>query len=159
MINIFNYLGETKLTNIISGHHSSEALSVEEFEKINGALPLNYDDIKHNILVIKINQLYRRDITGDELYDAVRGGWRADKKKAQSVDYVFGVYNSLIVAVYKPTQWYKYKEAPEKRPRPDAELTSKIEDRIFFVDDNFKNGISPDENQNFYLHKSISNFN
>ena len=57
LINIYNYFSNTKLTNIVSGHHSSEALSVDEFEKINGAIPLQENDIKHKILVIKINQL------------------------------------------------------------------------------------------------------
>lgn len=157
LINVFNFLNKTKLTNIVAGHHSSEALSVEEFERINGALPLEKNDIKHEILVIKINKLYHRDISADELYDSVRGVWRASKKNAQSVEYVFGVYNSLIVAVYKPTQWYTCKEAPEKRPRQDEILTPRTENRIFFVDDNFKNRISLDENQKFYLNKSISN--
>ena len=50
---------------------------------------------------------------------------------ARSVDYVFGVYNSLIVAVYKPTKWYKCEDALEKRPRPNAILTEKIKNRIF----------------------------
>lgn len=157
LINIFKYLEEDKLTNIVAGHHSSEVLSVEEFERINGALPLKKEDIKHKILVIKINKLYRRDMPTDEIYDAVRGLWRANKEKAQSVDYVFGVYNSLIVAVYKPTKWYRCKEAPKKRPRQDEKMTPRIENRIFFVDDNFKNGMSLDENQKFYLNKSISN--
>ena len=57
LINIYNYFSNTKLTNIVSGHHSSEALSVDEFEKINGAIPLQENEIKHKILVIKINQL------------------------------------------------------------------------------------------------------
>ena len=73
-----------------------------------------------------------------------------------SVDYVFGVYNSLIVAVYKPTRWYKCKEAPEKRPRQDEILTPKTENRIFFVDEGFEKGYPHDENEVFYLGKSIA---
>ena len=38
------------------------------------------------------------------LYDAVRGVWRVLKEKVRTVEYVFGVYNSLIVAVYKPSE-------------------------------------------------------
>lgn len=40
------------------------------------------------------------------LYDSVRGVWKASLGRVRTVEYVFGVYNSLIVAVYKPTQWY-----------------------------------------------------
>lgn len=156
MINAFNYIGDVGLTNIVAGRHSAQALSVEDFEKIYGAEELCEDNIKHKILVIKINRLYRRDIPKNELYDSVRGVWRASMNNAKSVDYVFGVYNSLIVAVYKPTQWYKCKDAPEKRPRQDEILTSRMENRIFFVDENFELGLPPDENEIFYYGKSIA---
>lgn len=156
LINAFNYVSDIGLTNIVAGHHSSEALSVEEFEKVYGAEVLREEDIKHKILVIKINKLYRRDIPADELYDSVRGVWRASMNNAQSVEYVFGVYNSLIVAVYKPTKWYKCKEAPEKRPRQDEILTPKTENRIFFVDEDFEKGLPHDENESFYHGKSIA---
>ena len=36
-INAFNYVSDVGLTNIVAGHHSAEALSVEDFEKIHGA--------------------------------------------------------------------------------------------------------------------------
>lgn len=156
LINAFNYVSDVGLTNIVAGHHSAEALSVEDFEKIYGAEELREEDIKHKILVIKINKLYRRNIPSDVLYDSVRGVWRASMSNAQSVDYVFGVYNSLIVAVYKPTKWYKCKEAPEKRPRQDEVLTPQTENRIFFVDEDFERGIPFDENEIFYFGKSIA---
>ena len=54
LINAFNYISDAGLTNIVAGHHSAEALSVEEFERINGAIELEEKDIKHRILVIKI---------------------------------------------------------------------------------------------------------
>ena len=156
LINAFNYIYNYSLTNDVSGHHSRCALTVEEFEKIYGAEELKEEDIKHRILVIKINRLYRKDITDRELYDSVRGLWRASFDKVKKVDYVFGVYNSLIVAVYKPTQWYKCKEAPDKRPRLNEMLTPKTENRVFFVDENFEKGGSYDENAKFYCGKSIS---
>lgn len=58
LINAFNYVSDVGLTNIVAGHHSSEALSVEDFEKVYGAVELTEDDIKHKILVIKINLNY-----------------------------------------------------------------------------------------------------
>lgn len=156
LINAFNYVNDVELTNIVAGHHSSEALSVEDFEKMYGADELHREDIKQKILVIKINKLYRRNMTAQELYDTVRGVWRASINNARSVNYVFGVYNSLIVAVYKPTQWYQCKDAPEKRPRQDETMTSQIENRIFFVDENYEHGLPLDENELFYLGKTIA---
>ena len=53
-------------------------------------------------------------------------------------------------------QWYKCKEAPEKRPRQDEVLTPQTENRIFFVDENFECGFPFDENEIFYYGKSIA---
>lgn len=156
LINAFNYVEDAGLTNIVAGHHSAEAFTVEDFEKLYGAEELCEEDIRHKILVIKINNLYRRNMPADELYDAVRGLWRASLRNVESVEYVFGVYNSLIVSVYKPTKWYICKDAPEKRPRQDEVLTPKTENRIYFVDEDFEKGIKFDANQEFYYGKSIS---
>ena len=156
LINAFNYVGKNKLSNIVSGHHSTEALSVETFEHINGAVELTEEDIAHRILVIKINKLYHRNMDRDVLYDSVRGVWRASKERVKQIEYVFGVYNSLIVAVYKPTKWYVCKDAKEKLPRQDIELTSKTENRVFFIDEMYENGCPMDENEQFYYGKSIA---
>ena len=111
---------------------AAEALSVDEYERINGASPLEEKDIRHKILVIKINRLYQRGMDEKVLYDAVRGVWRVSKEKVRTVEYVFGVYNSLIVAVYKPSEWFVCKEAKDRLPRQDIVLTPKTENRLFF---------------------------
>lgn len=157
LINAFNYIGDVKLTNIVAGHHSFEALSVEEYENLYGAVELNEGDIKHRILVIKINRLYQRDMDRKALYDSVRGVWRASIEKVKTIDYVFGVYNSLIVAVYKPTEWFICKEAQDRLPRQDIVLTPKTEHRIFFVDEGYEHNLPMDENEQFYYGKSIAN--
>ena len=74
-------------------------------------------------------------------------------ERVESVDYVFGVYNSLIVAVYKPDKWYRCKDEPAKRPRQYEALTPQTEDRLFFVDNNFNR---EDSVKNFYKNKSIA---
>ena len=74
----------------------------------------------------------------------------------KTVEYVFGVYNSLIVAVFKPSWWYVCKDAPDKLPRKDIVLTPKLENRLFFEDENFEKGLSMDDNEQFYLGKSIA---
>lgn len=171
LINAFRYIGS--LTNIVAGHHSTGALTVEAFERINGAVDLEESDIHHRILVIKINDLYQRlrdkykklgrDIDEKELYDAVRGIWRMSYDRAQSIDYVFGVYNSLIVAVYKPSVWYKCGNGLDKLPRPDLEIDDTNKNRLFFEDKDFEQALAAnqldqawDENEQFYRWKSIA---
>lgn len=153
LINAFNYVSDERLTNIVAGHHSAEALSVDEYERINGAVELKEKDIRHKILVIKINRLYQRDMDEKELYDAVRGIWRVSKEKVKTIEYVFGVYDSLIVAVYKPSKWFVCKDAKDRLPRQDIVLTPKNENRLFFEDENYE---TLDENESFYIEKSIA---
>lgn len=156
LINIFNYVEDTKLTNIVAGHHSIGALSVEDFEKVYGAEELQESDIRHKIMIIKINKLYQKGMEENVLYDSVRGIWRASIDRAKNVEYVFGVYNSLIVAVYKPTSWYVCKDALDKLPKHIARLTAITENRIFFVDEGFEAHTILDEPERFYLYKSIA---
>ena len=115
LINAFNYVSDAGLTNIVAGHHSAEALSVDEYERINGAVELEEKDIKHRILVIKINRLYQRGMDDKVLYDAVRGVWRASKERVRTT-----------------------------------------ENRLFFEDKRYERGLPLDENEEFYLGKSIA---
>lgn len=115
LINAFNYVSDAGLTNIVAGHHSAGALSVDEYERINGAVELEEKDIKHRILVIKINRLYQRGMDDKVLYNAVRGVWRASKERVRTT-----------------------------------------ENRLFFEDKRYERGLPLDENEEFYLGKSIA---
>lgn len=84
-------------------------------------------------MIISKSLLLKRGRLQKVLYDAVRGVWRASKERVKTIEYVFGVYNSLIVAVYKPSEWFVCKEAKDKLPRQDIVLTPKTENRLFFL--------------------------
>jgi hypothetical protein len=157
LINYFNLTKKDALTNIVAGHHTHEALTVEDFEVKYGAELLSETDIKHNVLVIKINKRYRRDMSDLELYEAVRGIWKASLNsiKKRNIEYVFGVYNQLIVAVYKPNKWHYVHEmvdVPRKR-EITKENYEKVKNRVYFTCRDYK---YLDDNQKFYLHKSIA---
>ena len=158
LINLLNCMPDVKLANEVAGHHVYESLTVEEFELLYGAVPLKTEDIKHSILIIKINKLYRRGMSEAELYDAVRGFWAASLKsiKARKVEYVFGVYNGLIVAVYKPDEWhygYEMIDIPQKDILK-AEDYERLKNRIYFICKNYND---LDGDGRFYLNKSIAN--
>lgn len=157
LINMMRFLSADSLTNTVSGHHVHEALRVEDFEIMYGADRLQPEDIQHSIMVIKINKRYHRDMSAAELYDAVRGIWRASLTsiKRRKVEYVFGVYNQLIVAVYKPDEWHYVHEminVPRKEEL-DTETMKQHKNRIYFI---CKDHETLDNNQEFYLHKSIA---
>ena len=157
LINLLNRMPDIQLTNEVSGHHVHESLTTEEFELQYGAVPLEKEDIKHSILVIKINKLYRRGMSEEELYDAVRGFWAASLKsiEARKVKYVFGVYNGLIVGVYKPDVWhygYEMIDIPQRRILTPEDY-ERIKNRVYFVCNDYRN---LDGEGQLYLHKSIA---
>ena len=156
LINLLNFTSEIKLSNIVAGHHVHESLTVEDFELRYGAEHLKEEDIKHNILVIKINRLFHWNMTPKELYDATRGNWIVSISRARrEIDYVFAVYNQLIVAVYKPDEWHYVREMIDA-PRPHEfknGLDENIARRAYFISKNYE---TLDDNQQFYLHKSIA---
>ncbi len=157
LINLLNRMPDIRLTNEVSGHHVHESLTTEEFELQYGAVPLEKEDIKQTVLVIKINKLYRRGMSEEELYDAVRGFWAASLKSIESrrVKYVFGVYNGLIVGVYKPDSWhygYEMIDVPQKDILTSEDF-ERLKNRIYFVCKDYRN---LDEEGQFYLHKSIA---
>ena len=85
-----------------------------------------------------------------------RGVWRASKENVRNVEYVFGVYNSLIAAVYKPSRWFVCKEVKDRLPRQDIVLKPKTENRLFFVDERYEQGFPLNDNESFYIGKSIA---
>ena len=157
LINLMNFLSGDALTNAVSGHHVHEAMTVEDYESMHGAEHLRPEDIRHSILVIKINKLYRQGMSAKELYDTVRGHWRASLNtiRKKNIEYVFGVYNQLIVAVYKPDEWHYVHEMIDVPRIEDYEAVSleRRKNRVYFISREYE---QLDENQKFYLHKSIA---
>ena len=66
LINAFNYVGNAGLTKIVAGHLSAEALSVDEYERINGAAPLEEAQAEHRNQR-NIGQNDQTDKSGDEV--------------------------------------------------------------------------------------------
>lgn len=157
LINMLRFLSSDMLTNAVAGHHVHEAMTVEDFDLLYGAEHLKPEDIQHSIMVIKINKLYRQGMNPKELYDIVRGNWRASMASIQkrNVEYVFGVYNQLIVAVYKPDEWHYVHDRIDvpQIDDLDEETLERGKDRVYFVCQDYEH---LDKNQQFYLHKSIA---
>ncbi len=153
LINAFNFVGDLKLTNIVSGHGSKETLTVDEYEKWHGAEELLHKDIKHNILFVKVGNYYTPNMNKKDTYDRIRGIWGVSLDSVKKVDYVCGVYNSLIVGVYKPAEWFVCKDAPDGVP---SWITTWREDgnenRKYFIDNDFE---TVDDNKKLYLGKSV----
>ena len=160
LINVFNYIEDTGLTNDVAGHHSKEAYSVEDFEKIFGAEEIRQEDIKHHLFVIKVNKTYKFGMNEEQVYDIVRGCWkgyypyRMDRLK--KVQYALGVYNDLIIGVFKPSMWAYANDDPSGVPERDKDIIHLLNNRVYFRDYSFENGEEMDEIQKYYLYKSMA---
>ena len=54
-------------------------------------LTLSREDITENVVIIKINQLYRIDMTPLELYETTRGIWRRKIDSVKDAEYALTV--------------------------------------------------------------------
>ena len=120
----------------MAGGKSIFANLEEKLAKYDVLTPASLNGIK--VMFIKINQLYRENLTAQELYDAVRWCWIVDAKRANRCDYVFAVCQRRIVAIYAHSVWERitasnYKQAPAHCDNP-AQFIGR---RSFFVCNNF----------------------
>ena len=157
LINCFKYMPDCKLTNAVSGHHTHKSLTVEQFDLLYGAVPLEAEDIKHSILVIKLTKLYREEMTKAEIYDAVRGFWNASLRSinTKKVKYVFAVHNGIILAVFQPDEWHFGYEMidPPQQNILTAQDHERLKNRVYFICKDYN---ALDDDGKFYVNKSIS---
>ena len=106
------------------------------------------EDIIENVIDIKVNQAYRENMTELELYEATRGYWKIDVKRAEKAEYVFSVYKGIIKEVYKIKEWLPAGTIP-RSTLPDAETPA---DRYEFVGE-----VAEETIRNKYIEKSIAN--
>ena len=109
---------------------------------------LSEKDIKHNIIIIKINKSYYVDMPARELYEYTRGYWKRKIESVEIADYALAVSNGLVVEVFSIINWIpaRYADNIVRSYDPD-----RYHDRIAF------NGyIAPEEVRSYYLGRDVS---
>ncbi|MBI4601550.1 MAG: hypothetical protein HY721_06275 [Planctomycetes bacterium] len=61
-------------------------------------------EIREPAVLIRINELYRYDMTDAELYDATRGVWRIGEPRERA-SYALAVYEGVVLEVYRIARW------------------------------------------------------
>lgn len=92
-------IGIGNLINGQRGHHASTygKIEVGTLEARYSCEKLRTEEIVDDVIMIRINQLYRNDMKSYELYDITRGCWRVNKEKAQKAKYAFAVYDGMVL--------------------------------------------------------------
>ena len=80
-------VGRAALTELIALYQSEKALLDEP------------------VILIRINRLYRYDLTELELYEATRGVWVTGKRREKAT-FAFSIFRNTVREVYKIVEWF-----------------------------------------------------
>ncbi|OEH91104.1 LEM-3-like GIY-YIG domain-containing protein [Bacillus solimangrovi] len=101
---IIDVIGKDKLTNKVRGWQSGTFGRVEVNQLISHYEREQATIIEPSIL-IRINRMFRYDMTDIELYDSTRGIWRIGDDR-EKVEYAFSVFDGIVHEVYKVIAWF-----------------------------------------------------
>lgn len=99
-------------------------------------------------LIIRINRLYRCDMTCRQLYAVTRGYWRVVPPRRDQAEYAFAVYKGIIKEVYKIDNWQPATSQIPDRNDPPPPGRPRYQ---------FEGSLAKDI-RNKYLEKSVSHY-
>jgi hypothetical protein len=107
---VIDLFGLDALTNEVRGWRSLQLgpIPLSELTMYYAAKPVT---IEVPALLIRINRLYRHNMTPEELYEATRGVWKLGARctKAQ---YAFAVFEGVVREVYSIESWHTAATTP-----------------------------------------------
>ena len=116
--------GKENLTNRMAGFHPG-SFGRLTYKDVITMLTAKEVRVRHKVMLITINRLYRSGMTELELYEATRGAWVVGERRSE-VEYAFAVYQGIVREVYRIEKWhpagtlsYETRELgiPRKQPR------------------------------------------
>lgn len=66
---------------------------------------LTMEEIRENIVIIKINKSFREGMSKTELYDVTRGCWKRKIASVEKAEYALAVVNGIVKEVYQIDEW------------------------------------------------------
>ncbi len=143
---MIDLLGLGTLSNAVRGWKSVELgrMSLEELSGYYAAEPV---EITGSVLLFRINQRYRHQMSPLELYEATRGVWTLDKARVNAVRLVFAVFEGVVREVYEIERWHpagtlRY----QTRAAEEVNAPGRLE---------FSGHVAPDELRRCYVGRSV----
>lgn len=101
---VIDSLGLSQLSNQVRGWQSVQTgrMTIDQLAGYYAAKPV---ELVHPILLIRINKLYRHNMSPEELYEATRGIWRLGERR-YSAKYALAVFEGIVREVYEISNWY-----------------------------------------------------
>ena len=100
-------------------------------------------EVTEPAMLIRINELFRDDMSASELYDATRSSWKVSLDRANDVAYALSVYKGIVREVYLVTAWQE----------ADPTAHEKNKGRFEFIGD-----IAEDSVRDKYKLKSVKHY-
>ena len=146
-------IGIDNLTNKQRGYNSADhgKIEVSRLDARYKNEQLNFTEVTDNLLFIKVNKLYRNDMSDLELYDITRGYWKINIENAKKVDFVLSVYEGMILEVYEVMEWLPALSTFTTR-QDDLDKDS-LKKRYEFI-----GRIADDKIRSKYVNKSVSDY-
>lgn len=102
---VIDLFGLDALTNEVRGWRSLQLgrIPLPELTMYYAATPV---EVEVPALLIRINRLYRHNMTPQELYEATRGVWKLGAR-CMKAQYAFAVFEGLVREVYEIEAWHE----------------------------------------------------
>jgi hypothetical protein len=107
--------------------------------------------ITHRAMLIRINSSFTAGMSPLALYEATRGIWRIDRRRAESVDLVMAVYQGIVREVYRVNGWYPA-GTTRYTTRPDSHFKQCDPPRMEFE------GVVAHDISHLYVGKSVKHY-
>ncbi len=109
---------------------------------------LTEKDIKHNLVIIKINKTYHKGMSARELYEYTRGFWKRRIESVSSARYALAVVDGVVIEVYKIDKWVHASQADNITREYVPERHS---NRIAFYGE-----VATDDIRNYYIGRNVN---
>jgi len=134
---VIDVLGKEKLTNLVKGHNSGDK-GIMNLEDIKIKYEAEDALIEEPTILININNLYRRNMTQNEIYEATRKSWKINIERISNIKTACSVYRGIIREVFFIEKWMPSQE---------------VEGRFMF-----QGKIAPKDVRDKRLNKSVSKY-
>jgi hypothetical protein len=123
---VIDLFGLDDLTNEVRGW-KSRALGRQPMTELVAHYSARPVTITDPVLLIRINQLYRPEMSVQALYEATRGVWKLGDRR-ESVRYALAVFEGVVREVYEIEHWHRAGTTPyETRDHADVDIPGRWE--------------------------------
>lgn len=111
---VIDLLDINNLTNEVKGHNSEirGIMNLKEIKINYEAEDIDYDE---PLILININNLYKKGISTDELYEATRKSWKISLNSVKDIKYACSVYRGIVREVFEIEAWSETEEEGRKQ--------------------------------------------